>query len=37
MLASSAIFAYILTYIGEIILDINREEDAYKKELYILN
>ncbi|KRX07634.1 hypothetical protein PPERSA_11183 [Pseudocohnilembus persalinus] len=33
MLFSSAVFGYILTYIGDIILDMNREKEVYKKEL----
>lgn len=35
MLFSSAVFGYILTYIGDIILDMNREKEVYKKEVHL--
>lgn len=35
MLFSSAIFGYVLSYIGDIILDMNREHEIYKKEIHL--
>lgn len=35
MLFSSAIFGYVITHIGDIILDMNMEKEIYKKEIYL--
>lgn len=37
MLFSSAIFAYTLTKIGEIIMDMNKDLEVFKREMNLIN